>query len=217
MRKALEYAKKKAVEDKSRTSRKHMLESVKHYHNSSVITDTCHNTSWFDSNSTENSAIDNTKVITQNLTEAKDSVTNLCSTAFSNNSSNSVPTQHEEVLKTNYGTQTGIETRNDALPMAAETVTMPADGLAVMLKHAAEGNPHEILPTPRGGIQFTLLMSPSLQQPLILDSRLLTPRKYRTTGREKGTQTDSEVIKESRSRRGKHRVDNQITRKGRKK
>ncbi|PNF27831.1 hypothetical protein B7P43_G09191 [Cryptotermes secundus] len=213
MRKALEYAEKKAREDKSLASRKHMVESVK----SSVITDKSHNKSWFDSNSAESSATDNTTLTTQNSTEIKDSVTDLCSTTVSSNSSNSVPTEHEELLKINDGTQTGIETHNDALLIAAETVTVPADGLAVVLGNAAEGRPHEILPTPGGGVQFALLMSPSLQQPLMLDKRLLTPSKYRPIGHERGTQTDLEVMKGSRSRRGKDKADNQITRKDRKK
>lgn len=231
MCKALEYAKKKAIEDKSRASRKHtlepvkdnynrrkhMLEPVKDNYNCSVITDTCNNTRCFDSNLAESSAIANTTLTTQNSTEVKDSVTDLFSTIVSNNSSNSVPTQHDEILKTNDGTHAGIGTHKDALLMAAETITMPVDGLAVMLRNAAEGNPHETLPTPGRGIQFALLMSPSLQQPLILDSRLHTPRKYRPTGHEQGTQTDLGVIKESRSRRCKHKADSQIIRKDRKK
>jgi hypothetical protein len=217
MCKALEYAKKKAIEDKSRASRKHSLEPIKDNYNCSVITDICNNTSCFDSNSAESSGIANTTLRTQNSTEVTDSVTDVCSTIVSNNNSNSVPTQHDEILKTNDGTQAGIGTHKDALLMAAETITMPVDGLAVMLRNAAERNPHEILPTPGGGIQFALLMSPSLQQPLILDSRLHTPRKYRPTWLEQGTQTNLEVIKESRSRRGKHKADSQIIRKDRKK
>jgi hypothetical protein len=217
MQKALENAEKKAKEDKSRASRKHVLESVKDNNISSVITDTCNNKNWFDSNSVESSAINNSTLTIQNSTEVKDSVTDLRSTTVSNNSSNSVPTQHEEVLKTNGGTQTGIGTHNEALLIAAETVTLPADGLAVVLGNTAEVNPHEILPTPGGGVQFALLMSPSLQQPLMLDNRLLTPSKYRPIGHERGTQTDLEVIKERRNRRGKDKADSQITRKDRKK
>jgi hypothetical protein len=213
MRKAIEYAEKKAREAKSLASRKHMLESV----NSSIITDTSLNKSWFDSNSAESSAIDNKTLTTQNSNEVKDSVTDLCSTTVSSNSSNSVPTQHEELLKTNDGTQTGTGTQHDALLITAETVSMPADGLAVVLGNAAEGHPHEILPTPGGGVQLALLMSPSLKQPLMLNKRLLTPSKYRPTGHERGTQTDLEVMKGSRSRWGKDKADNQITRKDRKK
>jgi hypothetical protein len=71
MRKALEYAKKKAIEDKSLASRKHTYESVKDNYNSSAITDTCNSTSRFDSNSAETSAIHNTTLTTQNSTKSK--------------------------------------------------------------------------------------------------------------------------------------------------
>lgn len=219
MREALENAEKKAREEKSRASRKHVLESVKDSSSAIAITDTNENKSWFDSNSTaESFVIGNTTSTIQNTTQVKDSVTNLCNDiTVSINSSKSVPTQHEEVFRMHDGTQTGIETHNEALLIAAETVAMPADGLAVMLSNTTEENSHDMLPAPSGGVQLALLMSPSLQQPLILDNRLLTPSKFRAMGHERGTQTDSELITRSRGRWGKGKPDNQITRKDRKK
>jgi hypothetical protein len=217
MREALENAEKKAREEKSRASRKHVLDSVKD--SSSVITDIAENKSWFDSNSTaERSVICNTTSTVQNTTQVKDSVMNLCNdSTVSIKSARSVPTQHEGVLRMHDGTQTGMETHNEALLIAAETVAMPADGLAVMLGNTTEDNSHDILPVPSGGVQLALVMSPSLEQPLILDNRLLTPSKYRAMGREQGTQTDSQLTTRSRGSWRKGKADSQITRRDRKK
>jgi hypothetical protein len=215
MREALENAEKKAREEKSRASRKHVLDSFIDRSSATANKDRNENKSWFDSNSTAGLSISgSTTSTTQNTTEVKDSVTNVCSDI---RDSKSVPTQHGEVFRMNDGTQTGIETHNEALLIAAETVAVPAEGLAVMLGNTTEENSHGMSPAPSGGVQLALLMSPSLQQPLIVDNRLLTPSKYRGVGHERGTQTDSELITRSRSRWGKGKANSQVTRKDRKK
>jgi len=218
MREALENAEKKAREEKSRESHKHVLESVGDNYIVSTITDTNENSHWFNSNSAaEISAVDNTSSKTQNTKQVKDSVISLCNDAtVSLNSFNIVPTQNEGVLKMHDGTQTGMEIHKEALLIAAETVAMPADRIAVMLGKTTEGRPHDIIPTPGGGVQLALLMSPSLQ-PLMLDDKVVTPSKYRGMGHEKGTQTDTELITGSRGRWGKGKADTRITRKERKK
>ncbi|KDR14478.1 hypothetical protein L798_11649 [Zootermopsis nevadensis] len=219
MREALENAEKKAREEKSRASRKHVLESIKDSSSAIAITDTHENKSWFDSNSTaESSVIGNTTSTIQNTTQVKDSVTNLCNDiSVSNHGSKNVPREHEEVLRMHDGTQTGVETHSEALLIAAETIAMPADGLAVMLGNTTEKCSHDVLPAASGGVQLALLMSPSLQQPLVLDNRLLTPSKYRAMGHERGTQTDSDINTRSRGRWGKGKAYSQIKRKDRKK
>jgi hypothetical protein len=215
MREALENAEKKAKEEKSRASRKHVLEYKKD--TASVTMDTQGNKSWRDSNSAaESSATGNTTSTAQNATEVKDSVTNLCSVTVSSESSGSSPAQNVDVLRMHDGTQTEIQTQNEALLISAETVTMPADGLAVVLGTATDRNPHEIIPHP-GGVQLALLMSPSLPKPLMLDNRLLTPSRYRAPGREQGTQTESEPVRGSRGRCSKDKAESRIRGKDRKK
>ncbi|XP_069702660.1 coiled-coil domain-containing protein 66 [Periplaneta americana] len=210
MREALENAEKKAREEKSRASRKHVLESVKNINNVCAPVDTTESKSWFETSSTAENPTTLTKPKTLKV---KESVSSVCQET----SSSSVPVQHQDVQRTNDGTQTGPETHNEALLIAAETVAMPADGLAVVLGNTTEGNSHDMLTTPGGGVQLALLMSPSLPQPLMLDNRLLTPSKYRSVGRERGTQTDSEIVTAGRNRRIKDKMEARITRKDRKK
>jgi len=215
MREALENAEKKAREEKSLASRKHVLEYKQD--TASVTTDTYENNSWFDSNSkAECSTTGNTILTTQNVTEVKDSVTKLCNATVPSKSFITVPAQNADVLKMHDGTQTGIQTHNEALLISAETVTMPADSLAVVLGTSTDINPLEMIPNP-GGVQLALLMSPSLPQPLMLENRLLTPSLYRAAGRERGTQTDSELIKGSRGRCSKDKTESRIMGKNKKK
>nr|CAD7407841.1 unnamed protein product [Timema cristinae] len=80
-----------------------------------------------------------------------------------------------------------------------EPVTMPADGLAVML---SSSDTQGVLPNSSGSVQLALLMSPSsvatgLQPPILLapsevsEIRVMTPSKYRGYGRERSTQTET--------------------------
>ncbi|KAJ9592763.1 hypothetical protein L9F63_015541, partial [Diploptera punctata] len=202
MREALENAEKKAREEKSRASRKHVLESVNSSQNS-LVTNVNETRTWFESQpATETCAQNNTTSVLQDG-DSKQSTSEV------------VTARHQEVVKQSDATQTLVEGCNEAVLIAAETVAMPADGLAVVIGNTTDGSCHDIIPTPGGGVQLALLMSPSLPQPLMLDNRLLTPSKYRLNGRERGTQTDSEII--IRNRRTKDRLDNRITRKDRKK
>jgi hypothetical protein len=215
MREALENAEKKAREEKSRASRKHVLECKKDA--ASVTTDTKESNSCLHSNSTAaSSATGNTTSTAQNATDVKDCETNLRSVTVSSKSFSNVAAHNADILKMNDGKQTGTQTHNEALLISAETVTMPADGLAVVLSSTTDRNPHEMVPNP-GGVQLALLMSPSLPPPLMLDNRLLTPSRYRAAAREQGTQTDSELIKGSRGRCSKDKADSRITGKDRKK
>lgn len=215
MREALENAEKKAKEEKSQASRKHVLEYKPD--TASVTTDTYKNNSWHDSSSTAESSITvNTISTAQNVTEVKDPVTELCNATVTSNSFSTVPVQNADVMKMHDSTQTGIQTHNEALLISAETVTMPADSLAVVLSTSTDIASHEMIPNP-GGVQLALLMSPSLPQPLMLENRLLTPSLYRAAGRERGTQTDSALIKGNRSRCCKDKAESQIIGKNKKK
>ena len=215
MREALENAEKKAREEKSRASRKHVLEYMQD--TASVTTDTYENKSWLDSNSIdERSTTGNAISTAQNMNEVKDSVSKLCNATVPNKSFSTVTAQNADVLKMHDGTQTGTQTHNEALLISAETVTMPADSLAVVLGTSTDINPHEMIPNP-GGVQLALLMSPSLPQPLVLDNRMLTPSRYRAAGQEQGTQTDAELIKGSRSRCNKDKAESRIIGKKKKK
>lgn len=215
MREALENAEKKAREQKILASRKHVLEYKED--TASVTTETYENNSWLDSNSTaEHSTTGNTISTAQNMTEVKESVTKLCNTTVPSKSSSTVPAKNADIQKMHDGTQTGIQTYNEALLISAETVTMPADSLAVVLGTSTDINPHEMIPS-TGGVQLALLMSPSLPQPLMLENRLLTPSLYRAAGRERGTQTDSGLIRGSRGRCSKDKTESRIMGKNKKK
>ena len=183
----------------------------------SVTTDTYNNTSWLESNSiAECSTTGNTTSAAQNMTGVKDSVTKLCNASVPSKGFSTVPAQNADVRKMRDGTQTGIQMHNEALLISAETVTVPADSLAVVLGTSTDINPHEVIPN-TGGVQLALLMSPSLPQPLMLENRLLTPSLYRAAGRERGTQTDSELIKGSRGRCSKDKSESRIMGKNKKK
>lgn len=215
MREALENAEKKAREEKSLASRKHVLEYKQD--NANVTRDIYENNSRLDSNSkAECSTTGDTISTAQNVTEVKDSVTKLCNARVPSKRFITVPAQNADVLKMHDGTQTGTQTHNEALLISAETVTMPADNLAVVLGTSTDINPHEMIPNP-GGVQLALLVSPSLPQPLMLENRLLTPSLYRTAGWERGTQTDSELIKGSRGRCNEGKTEGQIMGKNKKK